>query len=37
MAYEPKVWECGETIAADALNHLEQGVANAGGGGYCGL
>lgn len=32
MAYEPKTWECGETITADALNHLEQGVANAGGG-----
>lgn len=32
MAYEPKTWVCGETITADALNHLEQGVANAGGG-----
>lgn len=33
MAYEPKTWECGETITADALNHLEQGVANASEGG----
>jgi len=32
MAYTPKTWECGETITADALNHLEQGVASAGGG-----
>ncbi len=32
MAYEPKTWECGETVTADALNHLEQGVAEAGGG-----
>ena len=33
MAYTPKEWECGEVITADALNHLEQGVAEAGGGG----
>ena len=33
MSYEPKTWECGDTITAEALNHLEQGVANAGGGG----
>lgn len=32
MAYEPKTWECGETITADALNHIEQGIANSGGG-----
>lgn len=31
MAYEPKTWQCGEVVSADALNHLEQGVANAGG------
>lgn len=30
MAYEPKTWECGEVVTADALNHLEQGVASAG-------
>ena len=32
MAYEPKTWECGETITADALNHIEQGIAQSGGG-----
>ena len=32
MAYEPKAWECGDVITADDLNHIEQGVANAGGG-----
>lgn len=29
MAYEPKTWERGEVISADALNHIERGVANA--------
>lgn len=33
MAYTPKTWECGETITADALNHIEQGIADSGGGG----
>lgn len=33
MAYEPKTWVCGEKITADDLNHMEQGIANAGGGG----
>lgn len=32
MAYEPKVWQCGEVVSAEALNHLEQGVAQSGGG-----
>ena len=32
MAYTPKTWECGETITADALNHIEQGIASSGGG-----
>lgn len=31
MAYEPKTWTCGETITADALNHIEDGIANASG------
>lgn len=31
MAYEPKTWACGDTITADDLNHIEQGVAEAGG------
>ena len=33
MSYTPKTWECGETITADALNHIEQGIADSGGGG----
>lgn len=37
MAYEPKEWVCGETITADGLNNLEEGVQEAldccGGGG----
>jgi hypothetical protein len=31
MAYEPKEWQCGDTITADDLNHIEQGVADASG------
>ena len=31
MAYEPKTWTCGEVVTADALNHMEQGIADAGG------
>ena len=33
MAYEPKTWECGDVVTADALNHIEQGIAESGGGG----
>lgn len=33
MAYTPKTWECGETITADDLNHIEQGIADASSGG----
>lgn len=29
MAYEPKTWECGEVVTADALNNLEEGVQEA--------
>lgn len=34
MSYTPKTWQCGETVTADALNNLEDGVqeALAGGG-----
>lgn len=32
MAYTPKTWECGDTITAEDLNHIEQGIANSGGG-----
>lgn len=28
MAYEPTVWQDGDLITAEALNKLEQGVAN---------
>ena len=33
MAYEKQTWQCGETITADKLNHMEDGIANSGGGG----
>lgn len=26
MAYTPKTWECNETITAEDLNHMEQGI-----------
>lgn len=29
MAYEPKEWVCGDTITADDLNRIEEGVADA--------
>lgn len=32
MAYEPKTWVCGETITAEALNHIEDGLAECCGG-----
>lgn len=31
MAYERQTWTCGETITADKLNHIEEGLANSGG------
>lgn len=38
MAYEKHTWECGEEITAQKLNHMEEGIANAGGGGCdCGF
>ena len=33
MAYEPTVWACGDTITADKLNKLENGLAECCGGG----
>lgn len=33
MAFTPKTWECGETITADELNRMEQGIASASSGG----
>lgn len=32
MAYEPKEWVCGDTITADDLNRIEEGIADASGG-----
>ncbi len=32
MSYTPTEWETGQTITAEKLNKLEQGVADAGGG-----
>ena len=32
MAYTPKTWVCGETITAEDLNHLENGLADCCGG-----
>lgn len=29
MDYEPKEWECGDTITANDLNHIENGIADA--------
>lgn len=35
MAYDRKIWECNETISAEALNNIEDGIEEAlsGGGG----
>lgn len=33
MAYEKKTWVCGETIEAADLNHMEDGIESASGGG----
>ena len=33
MAYEKQTWVNGETITQEKLNHMEDGIANAGGGG----
>ena len=27
MSYEPKTWKTGDIIEADALNHMENGIA----------
>jgi hypothetical protein len=32
MSYTPTTWQTGDTITAEKLNKLENGVANAGGG-----
>ena len=33
MSYTPTNWQCGDTVTADKLNKMEQGIANAGSGG----
>lgn len=33
MAYEKQTWQCGDVVTADKLNHIEDGIANSGGGG----
>ena len=33
MAYTPKTWQCDDTITADELNRMEQGIAEASQGG----
>ena len=33
MSYEPTNWQTGDIVTSTKLNKLEQGVANAGGGG----
>lgn len=33
MSYTPTNWNTGDTITASALNKIENGIANAGGGG----
>ena len=32
MAYQKNTWETGDTITAEKLNHMEDGIAGAGGG-----
>ena len=29
MAFEPKTWKCGDTISAEELNRMEQGIEGA--------
>ena len=32
MQYEPTVWHGGDVLSAEAMNKIEQGIANGGGG-----
>lgn len=34
MSYTPTTWNTGDTITPSALNKIEQGIAEGGGGGY---
>lgn len=31
MSYEKQTWKCGDSITAEKLNHMEDGIANSGG------
>ena len=31
MAYTKQTWQCGDSITADKLNHMEDGIASGGG------
>ena len=31
MAYTPTEWNCGDTITAEKMNKIEQGIADSGG------
>ena len=33
MSYEPYTWKGGDTVTANKLNHIEQGIAQGGSGG----
>lgn len=33
MAYEKQEWKCGDTVTADKLNHMEDGIESANSGG----
>ena len=33
MSYTPTEWKAGDVITSEGLNHMEQGIAGAGGGG----
>lgn len=35
MAYTKQVWNCGDTITADKMNHIEEGIENAQNGYEC--
>lgn len=32
MAYEKQTWECGDTVTAEKLNHIEEGIEELSGG-----
>lgn len=36
MSYTPNEWKKGDVVTSEKLNHMEQGIAESGGGGYDG-